>query len=314
MGKNKNYAKVALLDVRKQAPNYKKSFTVTFRNFLILQQYLKADLYNSISSLKHGRADYDSIICGFGRFYTEIDLSTKFLQKNKKAKLFWLVGEYEQSTFQPLFYAKREYHVIKNFIHKMKGKQISSQHFININALIVSPLPSNLPDKRKYGSIYYGRWRPDRGVYLKEYLQNGVYLSTSIKNMKKFKYLGCNPIYIKPLIWQKGIETLRLFTFSLYLEDVFTHSHYNCPANRFYEALSLGTIVIPHIESKPTWDTAGYNMDGRYVGSFVELKERIHTFPIQEIRRLQEQQKEWNLRAQQEKTKALEQIKNLVLS
>jgi hypothetical protein len=292
--------KVAILDVRKNPTNYKRTRTVAFRNLIALQQAFDADIYSSIAKLKVARNDYDIIICGFGSLTTEIDYSTRFLITNKTARLFWLVGEYEQRTFQPLFYSKRPYSVIKNFEHQMKGTMIVEQHFVNINLLLAKhPLhPQKAINNHKYGIVYYGRWRPDRAQYFKEYLQKGIYISTSVKNMKKFKGYGVGAIYCKPMTWDNNRETLRLFRGSLYLEDVFTHTHYNCPANRFYESLFCGSIVIPQIESRNTWERYGIDMTRRFVSDLAELQSKmIELEDKKTLIDLLEEQYEWGIQA-----------------
>ena len=61
--------------------------------------------------------------------------------------------------------------------------------------------------------------------------------------MKKFKNIGCSPKFIDKLKWGKK-DTLGLFKYSLYIEDEYTHTHYNHLANRFYEGLSNDTVVL----------------------------------------------------------------------
>lgn len=253
--------KVALLDAKQGERDPSKSITVAYRNMLVLAKHLQATLFVSASQLRHADDDFDVIICGFGATSTEREESTKFLQRNRDAKLFWLVGEYEQSTFAPLFYCKREYHVLKNFEHEMKNKQASQQSFVNLNALLATQAPTDDPD-RLYGGVYYGRWRNDRSVYFNRYLQGDILLSTSPKNMKVFAAHGCAPRYARAMAWSRHRETLRLFSASLYIEDKFTHTHYNCPANRYYEALQCGVPIVSQPEAAATWDKAGIDVGG----------------------------------------------------
>jgi hypothetical protein len=217
-----------------------------------LKNFFNADLFVSASQLKKADDDYNVIVCGFGSTSCEKEESTNFLIKNKKARLFWLVGEYEQSTFAPLFYSKRKFSVIKNYKHLMKNKMVEDQYFININSLISGDYKEN--NSAKHGGIYYGRWRNDRAVYFKKYLQSGVFLSSSPKNHKIFSGNGCNPEYLKSLSWTDKKEQLKLFSSSLYIEDVFTHNHYNCPANRYYEAVKYGVPLLFDKNSLNTFD------------------------------------------------------------
>lgn len=247
--------RVALLDARQGDRNPNNSSTVAYRNMLELKNHLNADLYVSAKQLISAPFNYDVIICGFGSTSTEREYSVKFLNNNKEAKLFWMVGEYEQSTFSPLFYSKRRFNVLKNFEHDIKNKKVDNQYFINLNALIAE-LPS-ASIQRKYGGLYYGRWRNGRAIYFSRYLKQDSFLSTSPKNMKIFAGNGCTPIYAKALSWNHKKETLKLFSSSLYIEDVFTHTHYNCPANRFYESLKCSVPILIQPESINTFDIYG---------------------------------------------------------
>jgi hypothetical protein len=270
--------KVALLDARQGERDPKNSSTVAYRNMLALASEFGADLYVSAGQLRNSRDDYTAIICGFGSTSTERDFSTDFLIKNKNARLFWMVGDYEQSTFAPLFYCKRRFDVIKNYQHNMKNKMVNGQHFINLNAILAGrPTKPDAGRAWKYGPIYYGRWRDGRAGYFKKYLQQGSYLSTSPKNMKKFSYIGCNPSYARAMSWSLGRETLRLFASSIYLEDIFTHTHYNCPANRYYESINCQSIILAQPESEFTFKTYGLELDSfRYVDSSSEVIEKTN--------------------------------------
>ena len=232
--------KVAILDVRQGSGRVaENSYTVAYRNMVAIRDYFSADLFINAQDISKDN-DYDIIICGFGSTSCEKEKSTDFLIRNKSAKIYWLVGEYEQSTFAPLFYSKRQFDVIKNFEHKIKNKMCIGQHFVNINTLLAKQQNRQTP--KKYDSVYYGRWRPDRVKYFKQYLDSSIHLSTHSKNIKMFHHNGCNPKLIKPMTWVSGRETLNLFRSSLYIEDVFTHTHYNCLANRFYEALFCSSV------------------------------------------------------------------------
>lgn len=260
--------KIALLDVRRGKRNPENSNTVAYRNLLKLSRALPADLYCDVAQLKKARHDYDAIVCGFYSTSGEIDNSRDFLIANKKARIYWLVGEYEQHNYVPLYYSKREFTIIKNFEHIQGCKGNIGEVFLNFNLILFDKptIPRITPVQ--YSNVYYGRWREDRAVYVNRYLGTGAYLSTSPKNMKVF--LGqCpttkNATMVKNLSWERGRESLRLFAPSLYLEDVFTHTHYNCPANRFYEALNCGTIILTQPEAANTWERAGIAMGSNRV-------------------------------------------------
>ena len=244
--------KIALLDARRSGGNPENSITVAVRNMLELENYFKADFFYSAEQLKESTDDYDVIICGFGSFSTEINESTAFLNKNKNAVLFWLVSDYEQTTFAPLFYSKRKFHIIKSFEHQMKNKMAKEQYFVNINALLSGGYNKNVKEVSKV--VYYGRWRDGRADYFRQYLQGGVFVSTSQKNKRRFLENGCNPLFLPALSWKDNGENLKQFKVSIYLEDKFTHSNYCCPANRHYEAVKCGVHQLFQAESLNTFD------------------------------------------------------------
>lgn len=304
---------IALLDARQGDRKPENSSTVAYRNMLVLSRELGADLFVSAKQLRRSTKTYEAIICGFGSTSCERDESVKFLQRNANARLFWLVGEYEQSTFAPLFYCKREYDVIKNYEHEMKNKQARNQHFVNLNTLLAEPAPQQV-NRKKIGAIYYGRWRGGRAKYFRRYLHGNVMLSTSAKNMKIFIGNGCNPKFAKPLSWTKGRETLRIAAASLYIEDEFTHTHYNCPANRFYESIALGCPLAFQPECKATFDKYGLEIPSWMI---VKNQEDLENYAKkimsgEMLNQALDIQKQWGERAAMEKAQTIAQIKSII--
>lgn len=295
--------RVAILDVRQGSGRKPaNSYTVAYRNLMALSMHFDADLFVNASDIKM-HVDYDVIVCGFGSTSCERDKSTKFLVKNKRAKIFWLVGEYEQSTFAPLFYSNRAFQVIKNFEHPIKNKRCNGQHFLNINTLLAGT-PNN-PREKKYRCVYYGRWRPDRLNYFQQYLDSSMYLSTHSKNIKMFHHNGCNPRLIKPLSWQARRETLNMFSASLYIEDVYTHTHYNCLANRFYESLMCNAVPLFDASCKPTLVRSGIeDWEWHIVRDSAEVLNKVNSID----ERVQERMKLWATRALDDRRNTLSAI------
>ena len=256
--------KIALLDARQGTRDPEASLTVAYRNMMVLAKELNAPLYVDAAALKTAPDHFDAIICGFGSTSCERTESVAFLNRNPQANLWWLVGEYEQSTFAPLFYAGRKYGVFRNFEHPLQNKQAQDQLFVNLNALLAKPCLNPIKT-RKHGAIYYGRWRKDRARYFGQYIGRNCWLSTSPKNMKIFASLGIQPRYARGMSWITGQETLKQFFASLYLEDAYTHNHYNCPANRYYEALWCGVPLLFQRESQNTWQKYGIQIPAKYV-------------------------------------------------
>lgn len=302
---------VAILDVRKgENRKAENSITVAYRNLLILKRELNADLFINASEINFNKR-YDVIICGFGSIATEKDKSTEFLKLNKDARLYWLVGDYEQTTFAPLFYCGRKYDVIKNYPHHMKNKHVDKQHFININTLLMRS-PNKLTDK-KYDLIYWGRWRDGRVDYFKRYFKDRkCYLSTSSKNFKKFISHKMNPVFIKPFRWDEGQESLNLFRYSLYIEDRFSNINYCCLANRFYEAVFCNVVQFFDVSCMQTILKSGLDLDPIFVINGLEDYNKIiakYTF-----KELLDKQRGFVDFALQEKQEAIKQIKDLILN
>lgn len=247
--------RIALLDI-KVGTKVGCNFTaVNMRNMILLQKELGADFYYSTDQLINNNKEYDVFIFGFGSINSDIENVRKFVLKSNEAKLIFISGEYEQQTSQPLWYINKPYIVIKNYetLGKLAGRtngRIEKTFDVNLN-LLIAKQPNQLITK-KYDCIYYGRWREDRADYFKKYIQDGMYLSTSTKNMKKFKHEGCNPKYLDTISWADKKETLNLFKYSLYIEDKYTHNVFNNLANRWYEAGFCNNVVFFDINC---WNT-----------------------------------------------------------
>lgn len=238
--------KIALLDI-KNGTKIKHNFTaVNMRNMLLLKNHLNADFYYSTEQFNKTTI-YNIIIFGFNSISTETKLTQEFIRKNtdQNTKFFVLCGEYEQTDCVNLRYEKRNFSIIQNYEGKTKlglKEQQLKVYELNLN-LLISKEPNKLSVK-KYDCIYYGRWREDRKMYFKKYIQNGIYLSTSTKNMKKFKHNNCNPKYLDTISWENKKETLNLFKYSLYIEDNYTHKIFNNLANRWYEAGFCNNVIF----------------------------------------------------------------------
>jgi hypothetical protein len=235
--------RIALLDV-KVGTKIGSNFTaVNMRNMILLQKELGADFYYSTDQLINNNKEYDAVLVGFGSMNSEAVLTRDFIKRHNN--IIFIVGEYEQKINPALSYAKNNFKLVRNYEGRNqvqhKDRQISD-NVINLNLLIAKQ--ANQLITKKYDCIYYGRWRGNRADYFKKYIQNELYLSTSTKNMKKFKHEGCNPKYLDTISWEEKKETLNLFRYSLYIEDVYTHSVFNNLANRWYEAGFCNVVMF----------------------------------------------------------------------
>jgi hypothetical protein len=310
--------KIALLDV-KVGTKIKSKFTaVNMRNMLLLKNSLNADFYYSTEQFNN-KFLYDIVIFGFNSISTETKLTQEFIRKNTNVntKFYVLCGEYEQSDCVNLRYEKRNFSVIQNYEGKTK-LGLKEQHLnvyeLNLNLLIAKE--SNQLTEKKYDCIYYGRWREDRVDYFKKYIQGGLYLSTSIKNMKKFKHEGCNPKYLDTISWENKKETLNLFKYSLYIEDKYTHKVFNNLANRWYEAGFCNNVMFFDINC---WNTIRKSEIGIYengikdyiVTDYNSLQDKINECN-KDFNKHLAIQKTWRINEMLLRDNMINQLKNII--
>lgn len=213
--------------------NLNKAIDAHLRNSIIISKYLKADLLCIESDFQKAfKKKYDVFILGYASSYAPFRSIKKLLELNPEATKIVLSNEY---NINPSISGFKPFYLISNY-KKVHGdqKNIIDQTLLNLNYLFARK-PNKL-DQKKYDCIYYGTFRENRAEYFKKYLQHDIYVSTSNKNFKKYKHIGANPKFIKKLSWIRSKETLNNFRYSLYIEDDYTHDHFNNLANRYYEA------------------------------------------------------------------------------
>ena len=292
----------------------KNPSTAHTRLAIELSKALPADLISTREEIE--RLDIDNykyfIVMG-SAFYPETASIEAVLRKNKNAVIVWVNNEYGCSPNSEYAALIKDHQsiVLSNVVQESnKVKWYDKFYLLNLNCLLFDSLPRQLD--KKYELIYYGTYRPNRRVYLQKYFQNpDFYISSSKKNLRKFKFLnGCKAIWCDKLNWQQGKETLNLFRYSLYIEDQYTHVHYNHLANRFYECLMCNVVQFFDVNCANTITKSGYNMDKKFIVSgYEELQEKTKKYDFQEL--LKEQQI-WKAQANQEKTKVTQHIKEIL--
>jgi|TARA_R110002051_G_scaffold319330_1_gene403216 hypothetical protein len=311
--------KIALLDI-KGDDNRKidKSSAVNIRNMIEISKALEADFYYNTKMLSN--KEYDIIIFGFGSIASEINKTSDFVLNSKVKKIYWLVGEYEQSMNPSLYYSckktNKNFETIQNFDieYKSFGKLNINKHFLNLNLLIAKK--ANDLIAKKYECVYYSRWRPNRAKYLKEYLKEDIYFSSDAKNFKQHKHIGCNPKWIKKLSWENKKETLSLFKYSLYLEDEKTHNVFNNLANRYYEAGFCNNVVFFDVNCRNTIDKSELSyykeqVEDYIVESYEDLQSKIKECNKDFDKHLAIQ-KGWRMNEATARADMLEELKNII--
>ena len=187
---------------------------------------------------------------------------------------------------------------------------MESYHTFDLNLLLARD-PNPLTPK-KYDLIYYGTFRKDRSKYFARYLQKPFYLSTSIKNFKKYHHIGCRPNFIEPLQWKQGHEILNKFRYSLYIEDQYTHEVYNHLANRFYECLFCNVVQFFDIHCKHTIKRSGIEFDDFfYVSDYLELKDKVRNSNWDELHQTQQK---WLPQSLKKRKRMIDALKKFIAS
>lgn len=288
----------------RQVGGINSSVAVSKRNAEILAKELNADLLQ-YSTDKLQKKDYDVIILTYSNRYTDFKTLETLIHKNQKR--FGIKTEYEEVGYDRPYF--RPFKTIANY-------QNGGDYILNTN-LLIARKPNELIQK-KYDCIYYSRYRADRMKYCKEYLQGNIYLSTHPKNHKHFYHAGCKPKLIKHIDWTKGKETLNLFRYSLYIEDVYTHSVFNNLANRWYEAGFCNNVVFFDVNC---WNTIRKSEIGHFedqikdyvVSNYAELIEKI-TYCNQNWERHLAIQKSWRIGELYHRSKMIDELKGIIYS
>lgn len=252
---------------------------------------------------------YDVIIKSYTSFYENYKDIIRILLANKNSKIFYLTNEYKIlnscGTLERkiLREAGINYSIIANF--NLPTKKVS--YCVNLNCLFFK---QKQPQKKRFNICYYGTFRENRAKYFKKYFNNDNFiLSTSPKNFKKFKSIGCKFKPCQKFVWNKNKDTLGLFKYSLYIEDEFTHTTYNHLADRFYEALSNDTIILfdkSCLNTLQKSEIKNLNYQKFVIDNLDNLNNRNYEEDLKE-------QNSWKKVIEQEQIKNFEKIEKILL-
>jgi hypothetical protein len=264
--------------------NFSNTSIVHVRNSIILQRILNCDLIShesEIDSIINNK--YDIIICMYASPYMRYNKYLEILDNNKSARLYWLVNDHdcEDNILLRNWVIKYNkcYGVICNnpregYRHWILGKKLNGKKLndwidewitVDLNCLIFNELKRDAKDtlftKGKTDCIYFGTFRKHRIDDMLLYNNCDYVISTSSKNVNKFKNSGIDARFIDRLNWEIGSETLTNFKFSIYFEDVHTHTNYAYMANRFYECVMCGVLMFFDTRCMMVIKKSGYNID-----------------------------------------------------
>ena len=286
---------------------FNKRIDAYFRNTLIISDYLEATfLYNENEYNKNLETKFDAILIFYANYYSPVKQMKQIAENNKAAKYYFIANEYT-ITAAYTFLKDKDLTFISNW--EEEGKIM-----LNLN-LLFSKYPNELKEK-PYDCVYYGTFRTDRAEYYKEYLKEDLYLSTTSKNFKKYKHIGCKAKLIKKLSWEENKETLNLFKYQLYIEDKHTHKVFNNLANRYYEAGFCNNVVFFDVNCQNTINKSELNyykdlVEDYIVESYEDLQNKIKECN-KDFNKHLAIQKSWRMPEALSRKLMLKELKNII--
>ena len=286
---------------------FTKRIDAYFRNTLIISDYLEATfLYNENEYNKHLETKFDAILIFYANYYSPVKQMKQIAENNKDAKYYFIANEYT-ITAAYTFLKDKNLTFIANW--EEEGKIM-----LNLN-LLFSKKPNEVKEKL-YDCVYYGTFRTDRTEYCKEYFKEDLYLSTTSKNFKKYRHIGCSAKLIKKLSWEENKETLNLFKYQLYIEDKYTHKVFNNLANRYYEAGFCNNVVFFDVNCRNTINKSELSyykdqVEDYIVESYEDLQNKIKECNKDFDKHLAIQ-KTWRMNEATARTNMLKELKNII--
>ena len=286
---------------------FTKRIDAYFRNTLIISDYLEATfLYNENEYNKHLETKFDAVLIFYSNYYSPVKQMKQIADNNNEARFFWILNEYAISA-NYTFLKDKNVTYIKNW-------EEEGQIMLNLN-LLFSKKSNEVKDKL-YDCVYYGTFRTDRAEYCKEYFKEDLYLSTTSKNFKKYRHIGCSAKLIKKLSWEENKETLNLFKYQLYIEDKHTHKVFNNLANRYYEAGFCNNVIFFDVNCRNTINKSELNyykeqVEDYIVESYEDLQNKIKECN-KDFKKHLAIQKGWRMNEATARTNMLEELKNII--
>lgn len=288
-----------------------KSFTPYWRNDLVLNRELGIPIVNGRFDLYKGEK-IANIIISYASFWADYEEIGQFLKDHPESTVYRILNEYNNCGLNGdlLKIVPNSAQIwIANFTPKRKD--IKASIALNLNTLILEDrvIQVRRSQEKRYQIIYYGMYRAGRETYFRRYFDENMMVSTSEKNVLLFKTINPRMKFMKPFYWGEN-STLELFQYSLYIEDEYTHANYNFPANRFYEALIYGTVLLIDRNCKNTFDTAGYDVSDYYIDDKRSLKAKMKSIDGSYGYHLK-RQRGWLKKAKDERVSVLSRLKEI---
>lgn len=318
--------------------DFSNTSIVHVRNSKIMERELGYKLITHMSQIPSALNErWDHIVCIYASPYMKYKAYMEILEKNPQAKLWWHQNDHDNEDNILLRNYIKQFHKPYSMIcnnprsgyrHWILGKNLEGKklndwidqwHTVNLNALIYNDVERPAIPELKSGCLYFGTFRKHRAKDMA--LFNGIRdytISSSTKNQKKYEEAGIQANFIDKLDWTEGRETLNAYKYSIYFEDIHTHTNYAYLANRFYECLMCNVIMFFDAKCRNTIDEArksGYHIhDAFIVSTPEELNQKMSTIdakPEAYEWALKQQQRNKSV-AQRDKSEALQQIKQIL--
>jgi len=281
---------------------------MNIRNAHYFDEIFGCDMLFSIANMREHIGDkYDVIFVGYSTRYSAYKQEVEFLDAHKNSVLIYVSTEYGNQLPACLSITKRQFVLLANYEslpkHMESWTGLKKHLFANINVLTYDDEKRSA--KKTFDVIYYGQFRPDRAEYLISANWKNVTFSTSKKNVREWASVGVFGFkWIDPLNWENGYETLAQYRKSLYFEDRYTHTNYNCLANRFYEAIKCDVLPMIHSSCEGTILRSGYHVPTELIwSSFSEMDKVRYSSGLLQLLRVQ---------ASSEKARVQNEIVNLI--
>lgn len=207
----------------------------------------------------------------------------QFLEFHKNSKMYWATNDYKLSPSKPIREAMEAadttlLSTVEEKLHKQKFYK--KYQYVNWNSLTLNKSFDYKAVTKPKRLIYYGAFREGREKYFNKYFAQNLYevhISTTKTNVDDFLAIDQDNIrFYPPFHWVDVISELSAFKFSIYLEDEASHKAYCSPANRFYECLSNGVVMLFDKSCLGTFTAAGIDIGNYLVDSPAELADKMN--------------------------------------
>jgi hypothetical protein len=293
-------------------PRAKNPIDAHVRNALAFKTELEArghtvDLLFIQENSKRYQKKYDIIFVSYATQYPLIHEVENIEKMNEDTPWGWITNEYNlrPNAFAYTIFKRRRSFLLCNYeIVSVKFACFDAEYSVNLNPLLFKNLPVG---KKTHDFIYYGTYRPDREVYFKKYFTEQVYLSTSTKNHKKFLHIKCKSKPIAKFGWNN--PALQAFRYSIYIEDTFTHNHFNNLANRYYESLACRCVLLFDVSCEGTLKKAGIT---NYKPFLINSADDFVKYNADNYEELLAIQSKWRDKVVAERNQIITEIENVI--